>query len=39
LKRWPTREIVGKELDIARSTLFKRLKDFGLTFPEEPPAS
>ena len=34
LKRWPTREAVARELSIARSTLFKRLKDWGLSGPE-----
>ncbi|HEX9508495.1 MAG TPA: helix-turn-helix domain-containing protein, partial [Myxococcales bacterium] len=30
------RERVAKELGVARSTLFKRLKDWGLTRKDEP---
>ncbi|MFT3709578.1 MAG: sigma 54-interacting transcriptional regulator [Archangium sp.] len=31
MKRWQTRDQVAKELNIARSTLFKRLKEWGLS--------
>ena len=38
LRRWNNnRERVAKELGVARSTLFKRLKDWGLTNKEEEP--
>ncbi|MBL8912957.1 MAG: sigma 54-interacting transcriptional regulator [Archangium sp.] len=35
MKRWPTREQVAKELNIARSTLFKRLKEWGMGEDEQ----
>ena len=35
IKRYPTRDAVARELNIARSTLFKRLKEWGMSGAEQ----